>query len=42
MKPRQVLGKHFEVYGQVNPITQERLGKKAPFSGGFFPFKALK
>ena len=23
MKPRQVLGKYFEVYGQVNPITPE-------------------
>ena len=27
MTPRQVLGKYFEVYGQVNPITQEA-GKK--------------
>ena len=23
MTPRQVLGKYFEVYGQVNPITPE-------------------
>ena len=32
MKPCQVLGKYFEVYGQGNPITPEEAGeKKAPF-----------
>ena len=32
MKPRQVLGKYFDVYGQVNPITPEAGEKKVPFS----------
>ena len=32
MKPRQVLGKYFEVYGQRSPITPEAGKKKAPFS----------
>ena len=31
MKPCQVLGKYFEVYGQGNPITPEAGEKKAPF-----------
>ena len=31
MKPRQVLGKYFEVYGQGSPITPEAGEKKAPF-----------
>ena len=31
MKPRQVLGKYFEVYGQARPITPEAGEKKAPF-----------
>ena len=31
MKPRQVLGKYFEVYGQLSPITPEAREKKAPF-----------
>ena len=31
MKPRQVLGKYFEVYGQGNQITPEAGEKKAPF-----------
>ena len=30
MKPRQILGKYFEVYGQGNPITPEA-GKKGSF-----------
>ena len=30
MKPRQVLGKYFEVYGQRSPITPEAGEKKAP------------
>ena len=34
MKPRQVLGKYLEVYGQGNPITPEA-GKK----GSFFEVK---
>ena len=32
MKPRQVLGKYLEVYGQGNPITPEAGKKRAPFS----------
>ena len=32
MKPRQVLGKYFEVYGQLSPITPEAGKKRAPFS----------
>ena len=31
MKPRQVLGKYFEVYGQLSPITPEAGKKRAPF-----------
>ena len=31
MKPRQVLGKYLEVYGQGNPITPEAGKKRAPF-----------
>ena len=31
MKPRQVLGKYFEVYGQLSPITPEAGKKGAPF-----------
>ena len=31
MKPRQVLGKYFEVYGQGSPITPEAGKKRAPF-----------
>ena len=31
MKPRQVLGKYFEVYGQGNQITPEAGKKRAPF-----------
>ena len=31
MKPHQVLGKYFEVYGQGSPITPEAGEKKAPF-----------
>ena len=31
MKPHQVLGKYFEVYGQINPITTEA-GKKGLLS----------
>ena len=30
MKPRQVLGKYFEVYGQLSPITPEAGKKRAP------------
>ena len=36
MKPRQVLGKYFEVYGQGSPITPEAREKKAPFFYRFF------
>ena len=32
MKPRQVLGKYFEVYGQLSPITPEAGKKRAPLS----------
>jgi len=32
MKPHQVLGKYFEVYGQGSPITPEAGKKRAPFS----------
>ena len=31
MKPRQVLGKYFEVYGQAGKITPEAGKKRAPF-----------
>ena len=31
MKPRQVLGKYFEVYGQADQITPEAGKKRAPF-----------
>ena len=30
MMPRQVLGKYFEVYGQLSPITPEAREKKPP------------
>ena len=35
MKPRQVLGKYFEVYGQVNPITPEAGKKRLLFYKSF-------
>ena len=35
MKPRQVLGKYFEVYGQLSPITPEAGKKRAPFSKNY-------
>ena len=36
MKPRQVLGKYLEVYGQGNPITPEAGKKRAPFLAIYF------
>ena len=38
MKPRQVLGKYLEVYGQGNPITPEAGKKRAPFRKKFSIF----
>ena len=35
MKPRQLLGKYFEVYGQGDQITPEA-GKKGSFFDGLF------
>ena len=38
MKPRQVLGKYLEVYGQGNPITPEAGKKRAPFQNSCAQF----